>query len=100
MTYNVDTVAQLRAVIKALRKTRGLSQADLGRLLGVNQKRIAKIEADPGVTSWNQVIRLIAALGGRIAVQDVEANAIGATAASIPSDASKAARPSKKQATW
>lgn len=100
MTYNVDTVAQLRAVIKALRKTRGLSQADLGRLLGVNQKRIAKIEADPGVTSWNQVVRLISALGGRISVQDLAPNATEAKTAPTPSADSKATRNSKKQPSW
>ena len=100
MTYSVDTVVQLRAVIKALRKTRGLSQTDLGRLLGVNQKRIAKIEADPGVTSWNQVVRLISALDGRIAIQDAAADAIGAKVASAPPNASKAAPHSKKQASW
>ncbi|PTY02805.1 transcriptional regulator [Opitutaceae bacterium EW11] len=100
MTYNVDTVAQLRAVIRALRKSRGLSQADLGRSLGVNQKRIAKIEADPGVTSWNQVVRLISALGGRVAVQDLAANVIQAKTAPTPSGASKATRNSKKQPSW
>ena len=100
MTYNVDTVAQLRAVIKALRKTRELSQTDLGRLLGVNQKRIAKIEADPGIPSWNQVVRLISALGGRITVQDLSANAIEAKTAPTPSNASKATRNSKKQPNW
>ena len=93
MNYSVDTTVQLRAVIKALRKTRGLSQADLGRLLGVNQKRIAKIEADPGVTSWNQIARLIAALGGRIAIQE-------ATDASAASPTPKGAIGSKKQASW
>ena len=95
MNYSVDTTVQLRAVLKALRKTRGLSQADLGQLLGVNQKRIAKIEASPGVTNWSQLARMISALGGRIAIQDTAKM----TAESATSSA-KRPRPSKKQATW
>ena len=52
-----------------LRKDRQLSQADLGQRIGVNQKRVAKIEADPGVTSFDQIARIVSALGGRIIVQ-------------------------------
>ncbi|MGH8017822.1 MAG: helix-turn-helix transcriptional regulator [Opitutaceae bacterium] len=66
----MDTSAQLRAVLKALRQSRGLSQAALGELLGVNQKRIARIEAAPGVTSFDQIARLVAALGGRIVIEE------------------------------
>jgi HTH-type transcriptional regulator/antitoxin HipB len=96
MNYSVDTTVQLRAVLKALRKTRGLSQADLGQLLGVNQKRIAKIEASPGVTNWSQLARMISALGGRIAIQDTATKMTEESATS----SAKRPRPSKKQATW
>lgn len=99
MTYSVDTVVQLRAVLKALRKTRGMSQSELGRLMGVNQKRIAAIEANPGVTSWSQVVRMISALGGRVAIDDAS-KAPGGKASSRPSKGSKAAGASKKQANW
>ncbi len=71
MSYPVDTSAQLRAVLKALRQSRGLSQTALGELLGVNQKRIARIESAPGVTSFDQIARLVAALGGRIVIEEV-----------------------------
>jgi HTH-type transcriptional regulator/antitoxin HipB len=71
MNYQVDTPAQLRAVLKALRQARKLSQDDLGRLLGVNQKRIAKIEATPGVTGFDQLVRFVAALGGRFVIEDI-----------------------------
>jgi HTH-type transcriptional regulator/antitoxin HipB len=100
MNYSVNTAVQLRAVVKALRKTRGLSQADLGRILGVNQKRIAKIESDPGVTSWNQLTRLISALGGRIAIQDAESGPAGGTDTSAIAKSDKRPRQSKKQVSW
>lgn len=73
MNYPIDTPAQARAVLKALRTAKGLSQAEAGRLLGVNQKRIARIEAAPGRTSVAQVAKLVALLGGRLVVDDGQA---------------------------
>ncbi len=80
MKYQVGTNAQLRAVMKALRKARGLSQTDVGVRLGVNQKRIAKIEAAPGVTGFDQIARMVSTLGGQIYIEDSSADAGPATA--------------------
>ncbi len=71
MDYPVNTPAQLKAVLRALRRSRDLSQMQVGELLGVNQKRIARIEAAPGVTGFDQIARLVSALGGRLVVQDL-----------------------------
>lgn len=71
MDYPINTSAQLRAVLRGLRQARGLSQADTGARIGVNQKRIARIEAAPGVTSFDQIARVVSALGGRLVIQDV-----------------------------
>ena len=70
MNYPIDTPAQARAVLRALRQGRGLSQAKLGQLLGVSQKRVARIEAAPDRTSVDQVAKLVALLGGRLVVDD------------------------------
>ena len=70
MDYPIATSAQLRAVLRGLRKARGLSQADTGARIGVNQKRIARIESMPGVTSFDQIARVVSALGGRLVIQD------------------------------
>ncbi|HVU32804.1 MAG TPA: helix-turn-helix transcriptional regulator [Opitutaceae bacterium] len=70
MDYPINTSAQLRAVLRGLRKARGLSQADTGARIGVNQKRVARIESAPGVTSFDQIARLVSALGGRLVIQD------------------------------
>lgn len=69
MNYPVSTSAQLSAVLRGLRQTRSLSQAQAGELLGVNQKRVARIENAPGVTSFDQIARLVSALGGRIVIE-------------------------------
>jgi HTH-type transcriptional regulator/antitoxin HipB len=72
MKYPVDTPQQLRSVLRALRQTRQLTQAQLGELMGVNQKRIARIEAAPGVTSFDQISRIVAAMGCRLVIEEVQ----------------------------
>lgn len=68
MDYPVTTSGQLRAVLRALRQTQHLSQAQAGLRLGVSQKRLARIEANPGVTGFDQIARLVSALGGRLVI--------------------------------
>jgi HTH-type transcriptional regulator/antitoxin HipB len=70
MNFPVSTSQQLQAVLRALRRARGLSQAEIGSRLGVNQKRIARIESVPGVTSYDQIARLISTLGARLVIED------------------------------
>ena len=75
MVYPVNNAIQLRAVLRALRQSRDLSQTEVGTLLGVNQKRVARIENAPGLTSFDQIARLISALGGRLVVETSESHA-------------------------
>ena len=77
MDYPINTSIQLRAVLRALRKLRNLSQAELGVMLGVNQKRVARIEIAPGQTNFDQIAKIVTVLGGRlvIAAEGVEPEA-------------------------
>ena len=68
MNYPVSTPAQLRAVLRAMRSSRSLSQAQLGDFIGVSQRRIATIEAAPARASFDQLSRIVAALGGRLVI--------------------------------
>lgn len=54
---------QLRPHMRALRKARGLTQAELGALIGVSQARVAEIEAKPGLVSFEQLMKLLSVLG-------------------------------------
>ena len=102
MNHPVATAPQLRAVLKGLRKARGLSQAQVGQLLGVNQKRAACIEAAPGVTSFDQIARLVTALGGRLVVELPDTPA-PTPATPLSAKKSKAATTTKRSAaadTW
>jgi HTH-type transcriptional regulator/antitoxin HipB len=98
MQYQVNTPAQLRAVLKGLRQARNLSQDDLGRLLGVNQKRIAKIEATPGVTGFDQIARIVAAMGGHLVIEDSTVPPREKPAKALPSR--KSTKVSTAKANW
>ena len=65
----LSSAPQLSAHLKSLRKARGLTQAQLGALLSVSQNLIADIEKDPGTVSFEQLLRILHALGAQLAVR-------------------------------
>lgn len=65
----LQTPAQLSAHLRSLRKARGLTQAELGALMGLDQTRIAKIERDPRLVSLGQLLKLLSALRVRILLE-------------------------------
>lgn len=79
---------QLRQHLRALRKRHGLTQAQLGALVGVSQARIAEIEANPGLVNFEQLMKLLSVLGVSLILQE-EAAAPAATRA----PAAKALKP-------
>lgn len=70
MDYTIQTPLQLSSHLRALRRARGLSQVALGRLLGVGQTRVARIEGDPTAISVEQLIEVLAALNVRLVLRD------------------------------
>lgn len=73
--YAVDTPQQLRSILRALRQSRKLTQAQLGDRLGVSQKRIARIESAPELTSFDQIARMVSAMGARLVIDELPAHA-------------------------
>lgn len=61
---------QLRQHLRALRKRHGLTQAQLGALIGVSQVRIAEIEANPGLVNFEQLMTLLSVLGVSLVLQE------------------------------
>ncbi len=70
MKYPVDSPQQLRTILRSLRQARGLTQTQLGERLGVTQKRIARIEAAPEVTAFDQISRMVTAMGYRLTIEE------------------------------
>ena len=58
-----------RPQLKALRKQRGLTQSQLGALLGVSQARVVEIEAKPGAVSLQQILQVLQVLGASLVVR-------------------------------
>ena len=72
MDYPVQLSSQLKQLLKSLRKSRQLTQAELARRLGVVQSRIADIERDPGAVSVEQLLQVLAMLGAQVVVRQTD----------------------------
>jgi len=90
-SYPISTPIELRAILRSLRQTRCMNQKDVARLLGVTQGRLARIESAPERTSFEQISRLVTALGGRLEVS---------LASSMPANQSAAKDSEKASSTW
>jgi HTH-type transcriptional regulator/antitoxin HipB len=71
--YPVRFPDQLRQHLRGLRKSRGLTQAQLGRLVGVSQARIAEIEAQPAVVNVEQLMKILGVMGVTLTLQENQA---------------------------
>ena len=67
--FPIQTPDQLTAYLRALRKTRGLTQAQLGAMLGVSTARVSEIEKDPASVSSAQIHHIVQLLGARLVVE-------------------------------
>lgn len=72
MDYPVQLASQLKQLLKSLRKSRQLTQAELARRLGVVQSRVADIERDPGAVSVEQLLQVLAMLGAQVVVRQTD----------------------------
>lgn len=72
MDYPVQLVSQLQQLLKSLRKSRQMTQAELARGLGVVQSRVADIERDPGAVSVEQLLQVLAMLGAQVVVRQTD----------------------------
>ena len=68
----LQTPAQLADHLRSFRKARGLTQAQLGRLVGIDQARMARIEKDPDRVSVNVLMKVLAALRVRVLLQPLD----------------------------
>lgn len=67
--FPVQTTQQLSSHLRSLRKRLGLTQAQLGTRLGVEQARIGKIERSPGSISVEQLLQLLAVLESELLIR-------------------------------
>ncbi len=79
MDHHILSSAQLAQHLRALRKARGLSQADLGARLGLSQSRIARMEGAPASISVDSLLQMLAALHVRLVLADGTGTGTGTT---------------------
>lgn len=91
MDYPIQSPGQLSSHLRALRKARGLSQAQLGGVLGVGQTRITRIEHDPTAVSVEQFLGILNALGVQMVLRPIGGKTTAGSAA--PRLAARARRP-------
>jgi HTH-type transcriptional regulator/antitoxin HipB len=72
MSFPLRIPDQLKQHLRALRKSRGLTQGPVGALVGVRQARSAETAANPGAVSLNQLTKVLAALGGTLHLHSAE----------------------------
>ena len=68
----LQTPAQLANHLRSFRKSRGLTQAQLGRMVGIDQSRIARIERNPERVSVQTLLQLLATLRVRLLLDPAE----------------------------
>jgi HTH-type transcriptional regulator/antitoxin HipB len=73
MDYPIQSPGQLSSHLRALRKARGLSQVQLGAVLGIGQTRITRIERDPSAISVEQFLGVLNALAVQMVLRPVDA---------------------------
>ncbi len=59
----VDSAKILAGIIKERRREKALSQLEVGRLVGVRQATISKLENNPDSTKIETLFRVMSALG-------------------------------------
>jgi HTH-type transcriptional regulator/antitoxin HipB len=70
MDFPLHFADQLQQHIRALRKARNLTQAQLAHKLGVGQSRMADIEANPSAVSVEHLFKILAALDAQLVLRD------------------------------
>jgi transcriptional regulator with XRE-family HTH domain len=87
-TYQIQTPEQLAAYLRALRKSKGLTQSDVGGALGVSAARISEIEQNPATVGFGQIQRLLLLLGARLVLEETK------------TDSKRSARDSAPRGEW
>jgi HTH-type transcriptional regulator/antitoxin HipB len=68
MNQSARTAKQIGAIIRRARRNAGLTQADLGKKIGLRQATISKLEKGEPATQLNTLLDVLTALGLEIII--------------------------------
>jgi HTH-type transcriptional regulator / antitoxin HipB len=103
MAYPIKTLDQLKPILTAFRKQRGLSQTALADLLGITQQSYARIEANPTSTSVERLFVILRLVGAEIVLTPLEQGVpglAGKPARTTPPAPATALPPSGNREPW
>ena len=83
-TQPLLTATQLGQLLRAARKRRGLTQAEVGARLGLSQNRVSHLEGHADELSVKQLLTWCAVVGLELSMAERQANATTATEAGEP----------------
>ncbi len=95
MNYPVQLSAQLSQHLRSFRLHRKMTQHQLAQALGLNQPRVAEIEADPGRVSVENLLKVLTALNVQLVLQDRSGPAIEQVGPGLPPGDGEAAAQSR-----
>lgn len=67
--YTILTPTQLAPLLRALRKQRGLTQADLARQLGITRQAVTTLERRPETATFERLMKVWALLGLEVSLR-------------------------------
>ena len=70
MEYKIAIAQQLSALLKSMRKTSGMTQEELGKRLGVSQRRVAAIEANPESARFERILQILSELDADMMIRE------------------------------
>ncbi len=70
MEYKIAIAQQLSSLLKSMRKQAGLTQKKLGEKLGVSQRRVAAIEANPESARFERILQMLSELDADLIVRE------------------------------
>ncbi|MFT4173936.1 MAG: helix-turn-helix transcriptional regulator [Rhodocyclaceae bacterium] len=75
MDYPIKTLSQLKPILQAFRRSRGLTQAAVAERLGVTQQSYAQLEANPASASVDRLFKALSLLHVELRLADADAPA-------------------------
>lgn len=84
--FPVRTDTQVSMLMKSFRKVRGMTQADLARVLGVTQQTASAMERNASKASVSNLMRMLSAVGVELVLRDKQTDASDTTVKSATTD--------------
>jgi HTH-type transcriptional regulator/antitoxin HipB len=70
MEYKIAIAQQLSSLLKNMRKQSGLTQRALGEKIGISQRVVAKIEADPEKVRFERILQILSELDADLIIRE------------------------------